>query len=52
MGSPKPLLPWRGATLVESQVETLLEGGASHVVVVLGHRADEVAPYVQKTGAQ
>ena len=52
MGNPKPLLPWRGATLVESQVETLLEGGASNVVVVLGHCADEVAPYVQKTGAR
>ena len=52
MGAPKPLLPWRGATLVERQVETLLEGGASNVVVVLGHRADEVAPYVQRTGAQ
>ena len=52
MGRPKPLLPWRGATLVDRQVETLLEGGASNVVVVLGHCADEVAPYVQKTGAR
>ena len=52
MGRPKPLLPWRGKTLVESQVETLLEGGAYNVVVVLGHRADEVAPHVQRAGAQ
>ena len=52
MGRPKPLLPWRGATLVECQVETLLEAGASNVVVVLGHRADEVAPHVQGTGVR
>ena len=46
MGRPKPLLPWRGATLVERQVEALVDAGASHVVVVLGHEADVVAPYV------
>ena len=46
MGRPKPLLPWQGKTLVESQIETLLEAGASEVIVVLGHRADEVAPHV------
>ena len=47
MGSPKPLLPWQGKTLVESQIETLLEAGASEVIVVLGHRAEEVAPHVR-----
>ena len=47
MGRPKPLLPWRGATLVERQVACLLEGGASEVVVVLGHAATAVAPYIQ-----
>ncbi len=46
MGSPKPLLVWQGKTLVESQIETLLEAGASEVIVVLGHRAEEVAPHV------
>ena len=46
MGKPKPLLPWQGKTLVESQIDTLLEAGASEVIVVLGHRAMEVAPYV------
>ena len=46
MGSPKPLLPWRGKTLVESQIDTLLQAGASEVIVVLGHRAEDVAPYV------
>ena len=51
MGRPKPLLQWRGSTLVEHQVSTLLEGGASEVVVVLGHRSEDVAPYVERTGA-
>ena len=52
MGRPKPLLRWRGATLVEHQVSTLLAGGASEVVVVLGHRAEEVAGYVEGSGAR
>ena len=51
MGRPKPLLQWRGSTLVEHQVSILLEGGASEVVVVLGHRSEDVAPYVERTGA-
>ena len=51
MGSPKALLKWRSATLVEHQVSILLEGGASEVVVVLGHRSEEITPYVERTGA-
>ena len=46
MGSPKPLLPWRGKTLVESQIDALREGGADEIIVVLGHRADEIEPLV------
>lgn len=52
MGTPKPLLPWEGATLVEYQVWQLLEAGADRVIVVLGHRAEEVLPFVHKAGAQ
>ena len=40
------MLPWRGKTLVESQIQSLLEAGAREVIVVLGHKAEEVAPYV------
>ena len=47
MGRPKPLLPWRGLTLIEYQVASLTAAGASDVVVVLGHRHEEVAPYVE-----
>ena len=51
MGRPKPLLQWRGSTLVEHQVSILLGGGASEVVVVLGHRSEDVVPYVERTRA-
>ena len=51
MGRPKPLLQWQGATLVERQVSILFESGASEVLVVLGHRAEDVAPYVERAGA-
>lgn len=46
MGRPKPLLPWLGKTLVESQIQSLIEAGSHEVIVVLGHKAEEVAPYV------
>ena len=52
MGRPKPLLPWRGVSLVEHQVACLLEGGCDEVVVVLGHAADEVAPLVRGEGVR
>ena len=47
MGNAKALLAWRGATLLEHQLNCLLEGGVSEVVVVLGHRAAEVARYAR-----
>ena len=46
------MLPWRGETLVESQIRALLEGGADEAVVVLGHRADEIAPLATAAGAK
>ena len=42
MGQLKALLPWQGSTLLEHQVNALLEGGADRVVVVVGHRAEEL----------
>ena len=47
MGRPKPLLPWHGVPLVEYQAASLIDAGASEVVVVLGHRHELVAPYVR-----
>ncbi len=57
MGSPKPLLPWpsgRGddMTLVEYQVSQLRCAGIDEIVVVLGHRAEEVEPLVRGAGVQ
>ncbi|MDE3076544.1 MAG: nucleotidyltransferase family protein [Chloroflexota bacterium] len=46
MGRLKALLPWRGKTLLETQVEALLAAGAGPIVVVLGHRADELRSVV------
>ena len=46
MGRPKPLLTWHGVTLLEYQTRSLLDGGASEVVVVLGHRAEDLKGYV------
>ncbi|MBE0577081.1 MAG: molybdenum cofactor cytidylyltransferase [Desulfuromonadales bacterium] len=44
MGRPKQLLPFRGHTLLECIVDTALNSSLSKVVVVLGHRADELRP--------
>jgi len=52
MGSPKPLLDWRGMTLVEYQVGELLEAGVDQVVAVLGHRAADVRPVAERAGAR
>jgi molybdenum cofactor cytidylyltransferase len=52
MGTPKPLLEWGGRTLIEYQLAQLEGPPIDRVVVVLGHRAEEVQPYVHRTGAQ
>ena len=50
MGSPKPLLPWLGDTLIDYQIDALRAAGVARTVVVLGHAAAEVAPRV-RTGS-
>jgi molybdenum cofactor cytidylyltransferase len=42
MGAFKPLLPFGAQTVVETCVNNLLAAGADEVVVVVGHRAEEV----------
>ncbi len=42
MGAFKPLLPFGERTVIESCIENLREGGVEEIVVVLGHRADEI----------
>lgn len=50
MGTPKPLLEWDGRTLIEYQLQQLHEA-VDRIVVVLGHRADDVRPFVHRAGA-
>ena len=47
MGQLKALLPWHGKTLLQHQVQLLLEAGAREVVVVLGHRAVDLVAHVR-----
>ncbi|MBI4203138.1 MAG: nucleotidyltransferase family protein [Chloroflexi bacterium] len=47
MGQQKALLPWKGRTLLEHQVATLLETGAAEVIVVLGYRAERLRPLLE-----
>ena len=42
MGELKALLPWQGQTLIAHQVTALAEAGADCIVVVLGHRYEEL----------
>ncbi|HEV7893582.1 MAG TPA: nucleotidyltransferase family protein [Pyrinomonadaceae bacterium] len=42
MGAFKPLLPFGSRSVVETCVANLLEAGACEVVVVVGHRGEEV----------
>ena len=42
MGAFKPLLPFGGKTVAESCVGNLLAAGVEEIVVVLGHRAEEL----------
>lgn len=42
MGAFKPLLPFGEKTVIETCVDNLLGGGVRRIVVVVGHRAQEV----------
>ena len=46
MGALKALLPWQGTTLLAYQASTLQSAGLNPVLVVLGHRAEELKPHV------
>src|SRR3972149_7070319 len=47
MGRQKALLPWRGTTLVQYQIQALLDAGVAEVVVLLGYRAETLRPLVE-----
>ena len=49
MGQPKALLDWGGEPLVCYQVRQPHEAGCDEVIVVLGHRADEISRQMKAT---
>jgi molybdenum cofactor cytidylyltransferase len=42
MGAFKPLLPFGNKTVIECCIDYLRNGGVEEIVVVLGHRADDI----------
>lgn len=42
MGDFKPLMPFRGRTLIESTIDSMLAAGIKQIVVVLGYRGDDI----------
>jgi molybdenum cofactor cytidylyltransferase len=47
MGQPKQMLPWGNTTLIEHQIQTLLNTGQP-VNVVLGFNANLISPIIEK----
>lgn len=52
MGSFKPLLPINGKAALQREVECFLSHGVQPIIVVCGHRADEVRSALEPYGAQ
>jgi molybdenum cofactor cytidylyltransferase len=46
MGAFKPLLPFGNKTVIECCIDYLREGGVEEILVVLGHRADDIRQQV------
>ncbi|WP_297200371.1 molybdenum cofactor cytidylyltransferase [Thermanaeromonas sp.] len=46
-GAPKQLLPVEGLTMVQRVVASAVRSGVGEVVVVLGHRAEEIVPLLK-----
>lgn len=52
MGSLKPLLSLAGVTALERSVTSFRDAGIDEVIVVLGHRAQELQPLAERCGAR
>ncbi|MFD1040250.1 NTP transferase domain-containing protein [Virgibacillus byunsanensis] len=46
MGTLKALLPWQGIPLIQYQMEQLKNAGIVEIIMVLGHKADELAQVI------
>src|SRR5579863_7962918 len=51
MGSLKPTLVLAGTTALERSVASFRDAGIDEVIVVLGHRAQELRPLAERCGA-
>lgn len=47
LGAFKPLLPFGDKSVIQCCIDCLREGGANPIVVVLGHRADEIREWIK-----
>ena|SRR6266851_5790777 len=47
MGAFKPLLPFGDKTVIEHTIDYLRRGGIETMIVVVGHRADEIRTHLQ-----
>jgi CTP:molybdopterin cytidylyltransferase MocA len=50
MGAFKPLLPFGNSTVIESCISYLREGGVDDIVVVVGHRGNDVQDRLEHAG--
>ncbi len=42
MGDFKPLMPFRGKTLIENTIDSMIAAGVKRIVIVLGYRGNEI----------
>lgn len=42
MGDFKPLMPFKGKTLIESTIDSMLAAGVKQIVIVLGYRGNDI----------
>jgi broad specificity phosphatase PhoE/CTP:molybdopterin cytidylyltransferase MocA/HD superfamily phosphodiesterase len=52
MGTFKPLLPLGGSTLIEEAVKRFRDAGIQDIRVVVGYRAEEIAPVLDRLGVR
>jgi len=49
MGAFKPLLPFGNQTVIESSIANLRAAGANQIIIVVGHRGDEIQEQLAST---
>ncbi len=52
MGTPKQLLPWGTTTILEQVIANAAASKLDEVIVVLGHKADEITAKLGRTSAR